>query len=107
MSRSPWIVFTFGILLIATSVLYADDTSLRCGNSLISIGDTMYEVRNQCGDPTHEQHVGEKRRYKIDKEQRLKIEDITYVSEWVYEKNSVEYILTFEGSRLVHKSWSR
>ena len=94
-------------LLMSMPSLYADDTSLRCGNSLISIGDTMYAVRKACGDPTHEQRVGERRRYKADKAKGLKIEDITYVTEWIYERGQGAYILTFEGSRLVDKTYSR
>jgi hypothetical protein len=87
--------------------LHADDTSLRCGTSLVSIGDTMYAVRKACGDPVHEQRVGEKKRYEIDKAKGLKTQDITYVTEWTYERDQVEYILTFEGSRLVQKTYSR
>lgn len=94
-------------LLMSMPSLYADDTSLRCGTSLISLGDTMYAVRKACGDPTHEQRVGERRRYKVDKAKGLKFEDITYITEWIYEWNQVEYILTFEGSRLAHKTYSR
>jgi hypothetical protein len=95
------------LFLISTPPLDADDTSLRCGSSLISLGDTMYAVRSACGDPVHEQRIGERKRYTVDKEKELKIEDITYVTEWTYERNEVEYILTFEGSRLVEKTFSR
>jgi hypothetical protein len=94
-------------LLMSMPSLHADDTSLRCGTSLISIGDTMYAVRKACGDPTHEQRVGERRRFKVDKAKGLKIEDITYVTEWTYERDQVAYTLTFEGSRLVQKTYSR
>jgi hypothetical protein len=94
-------------LLMSMASLHADDTSLRCGSSLISLGDTMYEVRKACGGPAHEQRVGERRRYKVDKAKGLKIEDITYVTEWIYERDQVAYILTFEGSRLVQKTFSR
>lgn len=94
-------------LMMSMPSLYADDTSLRCGSSLISIGDTMYEVRKACGDPLHEQRVGERRRYTTDKAKGVRIEDITYVTEWIYERDLVAYILTFEGSRLVHKAYSR
>jgi hypothetical protein len=67
----------------------------------------MYAVRKACGDPVHEQRVGEKKRYEIDKAKGLKTQDITYVTEWTYERDQVEYILTFEGSRLVQKTYSR
>lgn len=106
MKKSAVVIFVFCNFLLSMSVLYAGDTSLRCGNSLISLGDTMYAVRGACGDPVHEQKVGERRRYRIDKGKGLKVEDITYVTEWIYEKNQGEYILTFEGSRLVSKTFS-
>ena len=67
----------------------------------------MYKVRRECGDPTHEQQIGERRSYRRYKNEDLKIEDITYITEWVYEKNQGEYILTFEGTRLVHKEFSK
>lgn len=95
------------ILMMSMPSLYADDTSLRCGSSLVSIGDTMYEVRKACGDPLHEQRVGERKRFTVDKAKGLRIEDITYVTEWIYERDQVAYILTFEGSRLVNKIYSR
>lgn len=100
-------VMVSAFLMMSMPSLYADDTSLRCGSSLISIGDTMYEVRKACGDPLHEQRVGERKRYTADRAKGLRIEDITYVTEWIYERDQVSYILTFEGSRLVNKTYSR
>ena len=103
--------FTVIMALICFSMpagsLVADNTSLRCGNALILLGDTMHEVRNRCGDPASDQRIGERKTYRIYKEEHLKIEDITYVTEWIYEKNDGIYILTFEGSRLTHKEFSR
>ena len=91
----------------AAGSLQADNTSLRCGNALILLGETMHEVRSACGEPVSVQPVGERKTYRILKNQDLKIEDITYVTEWIYEKNFGLYILTFEGSRLVDKTFSR
>lgn len=95
------------VLVMIMPPLQADDTSLRCGNSLLSIGDTMYAVHQACGDPVHEQRVGERRRYRTYKAKGLKIEDITYVTEWIYARDQGQYVLTFEGSRLVNKNYSR
>jgi hypothetical protein len=100
-------IIVLAFFSISPPPLDADSTSLRCGTSLISLGDTMYAVRSACGDPSHEQRVGERRRYTVDKAKDMKIEDITYVTEWTYERNDVEYTLTFEGSRLVGKTFSR
>ncbi len=95
------------LLLFAANPLCADNTSMRCGNELISIGDTMHKVRNTCGNPVSEQRIGEKRTFKIFKDDQLKIENLTYVFEWFYEKGSGVYILTFEGSRLVKKEYKK
>ncbi len=105
MRYSVLAVILLGNLLLCTSLLHADNTSFRCGNSLVSIGDTMSKVRRLCGNPLSEQQVGERRTFRIYKQEQLKIEDITYVTEWIYEKHQGEYILTFEGSRLVHKEY--
>jgi len=95
------------LAILTATALNADNTSLRCGNALILIGDTMHEVRSECGEPQSQQRTGERRIYRILKKERLKIEDITTITEWIYEKNQGLYILTFEGSRLTHKTFTR
>ena len=104
-SRVSMILF-FAALLTANPLL-AGNTSMRCGNELISIGDTMHKVRNTCGNPLSEQRIGEKRTFKIYNEDQLKIENLIYVYEWYYEKGGGTYILTFEGSRLVKKDYEK
>ncbi len=90
-------------LLNGTS--WARDDSLRCGANLISLEDTMYEVRQSCGEPYSEQVVGEKTSYRIYKKKRIGVESVLYVSEWIYERSDGIYVLTFEGSRLVAKEF--
>ena len=102
----PIMVF-FAALLMMTAQTSADTTSLRCGNGLVSLGDTRYKVRKICGDPAYEKPIGERKRYRILEKERLRIEDITYLTEWAYERRQGHYILVFEGSRLVHKEFSR
>ncbi len=51
------------------------DTSLRCGNAFVSIGDTMYKVRQLYGEPTSQQTVGERTTYEILKDEQLKVKD--------------------------------
>lgn len=97
----------FFTALLTANPLFADNTSMRCGNELISIGDTMHQVRNTCGNPLSEQRIGEKRTFKIYKEDQLKIENLIYVYEWYYKKGDGTYILTFEGSRLVKKEYKK
>jgi hypothetical protein len=81
------------------------DTSLRCGNQLIQIGDSMHKVRSACGAPLSEQRIGERTTYRILPDQQLKIKESLYLYEWLYKKDSVTYVLTFEGSRLSQKRY--
>ncbi len=83
------------------------DTSFRCANKIISTGDTMYYIRQVCGDPTSEQRVGERTTYSVQLGGDLKVKDEIYISEWVYQKDNGFYLLTFEGSRLVNKEYTR
>lgn len=99
------------LAILITSMMNAGDatgdTSLRCGNALIDIGDTMYEVRLACGEPLSEQRVGERTTYRILEDQSLKIKDNVYLTEWIFKKDSGTYVLTFEGSRLTDKRFIR
>lgn len=81
----------------------ADQTSFRCGADLIDIADTMYQIQEVCGDPDFKRNVGEKRIFVTSMDERRELESISYVSEWIYKRNSGYYVLTFEGSRLVSK----
>ncbi len=84
---------------------FARNDSFRCGGDLISLGDTMYEVRKSCGDPYYEQIIGERNFYKILKKKKYRIESSYYLTEWLYEGNSGVYLLVFEGTRLVEKDF--
>ena len=95
------------LLSLAHGQAWASDTMLRCGSELIERGDTMYKVRRTCGEPVSVRRVGERTNYTILAEERLKVKDIIYIEEWVYEKDSGIYVLTFEGSRLKKKEYSR
>jgi len=99
-------VLAVAIVLFSGVIGFAD-TSFRCGNKLVDIGDNMYFIRQVCGDPISEQRVGERTAYWILPGENLKVKDETYLVEWVYAKDSGYYILTFEGSRLLKKEYSR
>jgi hypothetical protein len=43
-----------GLLFLATG--QADADSMRCGNRLVSSGDSLYEVARTCGDPDAREH---------------------------------------------------
>nr|WP_313513984.1 DUF2845 domain-containing protein [Pseudomonas sp.] len=76
--------------LLASSAFAAD--SMRCGSSLVSVGDRAFEVETKCGAPRARDLVGYTGVYaRAD----LRIE------EWVYgPNNGMLYILAFEGNRL-------
>ena len=107
MKRLILICLTVSLISFSTVGLSAAETSLRCGNQLIEIGDTMHQVRSACGEPVSEQRIGERTIYQILADQQLKIKDSLYLFEWIYKKDSGVYILTFEGGRLLNKEYSK
>lgn len=44
-----WLVLAVGLL--SGPVVDAQDTAMRCGNNLVDIGDSVYEVLEKCGEP--------------------------------------------------------
>lgn len=107
MKNGMGLLFMALITFFQPLAICAGDTSLRCGNELVDLGDTMYEVRQACGDPAYEQRIGERTIYTILRDERLKVKDAMYLIEWIYPKDSGIYILTFEGSRLTDKEYSK
>lgn len=100
------------IAIVSVSMIFffadqsiANNDSFRCGGNLISLGDTMYEVRNSCGEPYSTQVIGERNFYKILKKKKYRIESTYFLTEWLYEGNNGVYLLVFEGSRLVEKEF--
>ncbi len=93
------------LIILLQANISTGDTSFRCGNELISLNDTMYQVRDACGEPFSVLSIGEKKTYKIIKDDQLRIESITYLTEWIYKGNNGIYVLTFEGSRLAKKEY--
>ena len=93
------------LMTLSAGFLYAEDTTLRCGNDLISIGYSMYQIRNSCGAPDSEQVVGQKEI----KEQKGQDKTTTtiYITEWTYKREAGIYVLTFEGSKLIKKEYKR
>lgn len=98
------ILYIIGILIfISPHSVIASNASFRCGNDLITRGQTMYQVQLSCGEPDFSQVVGEKTTYRIHKKKRLETVKSIYMTEWTYERRNGIYLLTFEGSRLVKK----
>ena len=99
--------------------------AFRCGNGLVSVGDSKTKVLQECGKPTSKEKVGVKkeagsetaynkktRRHKKDKKYRKEnpstvrgeYEKVSRkpVEKWYYNcgDNDFIYALTFEGSKL-------
>lgn len=97
-SRRHWRI----VSLLAASLLIpaASADTLRCGSSLISTGDRIFEVERKCGQPVQRDLVG----YTLGPNQRREM----VREEWVYgPDNGIFSILTFEGNRLVRIETSR
>lgn len=103
----PFYLIISVLLCCFTATAVNADTSFRCGNSIIDLHETMYLVRHTCGDPESEQRVGERTTYSYSMGGNYKIKEEIYIVEWVYPKDSGYYILTFEGSRLVKREYSK
>jgi hypothetical protein len=53
--RGGWLTIAILGLLLGTVPVYADD-DMRCGNRLISSGDTIDKVLTLCGEPRSREH---------------------------------------------------
>lgn len=100
----PFLIIAI-VFSTSASPAAAMDDPLRCASDIITLGDTMYEVRAACGQPFSTQIVGETKKYRILKKKRYRIESTAYLSEWIYESDDGIYVLTFEGSRVVEKEF--
>jgi hypothetical protein len=103
---------TYGVLtgVMSLLVLLAVPVSLyafRCGDGLVSIGDSKGRVLIECGKPTLKEKVGDKETRKKGTETKTKRTKSTKtVEEWTYNcgKDDFIYILTFEGGKLVKET---
>jgi hypothetical protein len=91
------------------------DSSFRCGDSLVSVGDTTYTVMSECGSPdTREIKVTEEKRTSRKKTRKVKkvviqagnrYDGQTSGDEtWYYDCGTDQflYVLTFTNSRLTN-----
>jgi|GEM_PF-1775114 len=96
--KAPATVWGIALCLWA-SMTFAD--SMRCGNRLVSTGDTKIEVLATCGEPFSREVIGEKtvERYYSD----ATVSKTMLVERWAYYFGPHEFIyyLTFEGDTLV------
>lgn len=88
------------ILTVWSSQSIAGGSRLLCGNERISEGDTMYQVRLDCGNPISEHKVGESVISSRAMKGGRRIEERRNVTEWVYDKGDFIHTLVFKGSEL-------
>lgn len=94
-------VFALVMLGVATPS-YASST-FRCNSKLVSLQAETFEVRNKCGAPAEEAHLG----YKQVTNEYGHTHEL-HIEEWTYGPNGGMYhFLRFEGGYLVKISSSR
>ena len=80
-------------IIMAAAVPTASAGGMRCGNDIVSIGESAFTVSQKCGNPVSKIEVG----YTINEEQKreLRIED------WVFGPiNQFYYFVTMVGGRV-------
>lgn len=75
--------------------------SLRCGDRLVNVGDTKYEVLHRCGQPDYREHLppyGVEKRYSPYEKHHFYVDE----EEWFYNFGSNRFvkILTFRNGYL-------
>jgi hypothetical protein len=106
-----WIVRLLPVIALAFAPPALAD-GMRCGQRLVSSGDSLYEVRSRCGEPDAAERRTEQRRV----ERRVHVpcegarrcvrtDSVTVdvvIDEWVYDLGRQRFIryLTFEDGKL-------
>jgi hypothetical protein len=81
--------------------------AFRCGDGLVTVGDSKGRVLIECGKPTFKEKVGDQEARK--KGTGTKTKGVKYsktVEQWTYNcgKDDFIYILTFEGGKLTKET---
>ncbi|WP_321393706.1 DUF2845 domain-containing protein [uncultured Desulfuromusa sp.] len=90
MKKIALMVVMFLILTHSTSF------ALRCGSSLVKIGDLKQEVLVACGTPVSKEVIGY-----IDQEKNGDRIRVMKIEAWIIASGTFYYSLTFEGNELV------
>jgi hypothetical protein len=102
---------TWGILAGAFLLFSADAeaySSMRCGNQLVSKGDSAYEVRAVCGQPDHEEHYVQERTVREKTGRKCRTDDDGDRDCWtIYRERTIEIPMTrftydFGKNRFIH-----
>ena len=90
------------LMLSFSGATYASST-FRCNSALVSLGASMQEVRNKCGEPVAKENIGFKQRIN-----QYGHTHQLHVAEWLYgPKGGMYYFLRFEGGDLAKISSTR
>lgn len=117
MTGNPFVVATAALLMLGPISQAATVTqqTMRCGNELVAVGESSWDVLKTCGEPDHRETVavikdtigiGE-----FDDGVHAEQETVRYteVERWYYDGGShrMDRILTIEGGQLVDISVQR
>lgn len=87
-------LITLATLTLSLLSMTVRADTLRCGSTLVGLGDRPFEVERKCGAPVHRDPIG----YTLGSYDRREY----MIEEWVYgPSNGMLSILRFEGNRLV------
>ncbi len=82
------------------SPCFAETEVFKCGNELVSVGDSKLKVAQMCGDPDSKEQVGTS----IQPAQNLEVPEVDKLKmeQWQYNRGYGDYvyILTFEAGVL-------
>ena len=97
-------LFVFGISVIFIFLTAAPALSVRCGNEVVRVGDTKYEVLSRCGQPVHKEFLGVDQARKISRNVKRGTE--VKIEVWIYEakqlgSTSWDYQFIFSGLELI------
>ena len=98
---SMFSALVFSLLISAFLFPCPEVFAFRCGNGVVSIGDTKSRVLIECGKPTYRERAGSKDTYSGEKSGKKKRSSKT-VDQWSYNCGDGDfiYVLTFEGGKL-------
>ena len=95
---------TIGLLILTLFLITNSASALRCGNELVLVGDSKYEVLSRCGQPVHKEFLGVQESKKF--RRRTKSGSDVKVEVWIYTakqlgSTSYDQQLIFVGLDLV------
>lgn len=83
------------IVCLSTSLVFAA-SSWRCGDKMVSVGDTKGIVVAQCGNPASSDTVAYKKKRSATDQQEIMVDELTYIV-----SDRLVYVLTFEKGLLI------